>query len=120
MKAVNMSENILGKNLDNKSFWLVYERIEALNLPIFLHNLDPVSERLVEKNYTMINVLGNPFEATIAVTALVLGGIMDEFPKLDVFPPRGRFFCICHSANGLGDGHCCIFTAHLAPASGRG
>lgn len=78
----------------------VYERIEALNFPILLHNLEPVSERLVEKDYTMINVLGNPFEATIAATALVLGGVMDEFPKLDVFFPHGGgFFCICHSAN---------------------
>ena len=92
MKAVNITENILGKNLDDKSFWPVYERIEALNLPIFLHNLDPVSERLVEKDYTMINVLGNPFEATIAATALVLGGVMDEFPKLDIFFPHGGGF----------------------------
>jgi aminocarboxymuconate-semialdehyde decarboxylase len=92
MKAVNIPENILGKNLDDKSFWPVYERIEALNLPIFLHNLDPVSERLVEKDYTMINILGNPFEATIAATALVLGGVMDEFPKLDVFSPQGGGF----------------------------
>jgi aminocarboxymuconate-semialdehyde decarboxylase len=93
MKAVNITENILGKNLDDKSFWPVYERIEALNLPIFLHNLDPVSERLVEKDYSMMNVLGNPFEATIAATALVLGGVMDEFPKLDVYLPHsGGFF----------------------------
>lgn len=93
MLAVNMTENILGKNLSEKSLWPLYERIEALNLPIFLHNVDPVSERLVEQDYTMINVLGNPFEATIAATALVLGGVMDAFPKLDVyFPHAGGFF----------------------------
>ncbi|MBZ5660227.1 MAG: amidohydrolase [Acidobacteriia bacterium] len=92
MKAVNFPENVLGKNIDDKSFWPVYERAEALNLPIFLHNLDPISERLVEKNYTMINILGNPFEATIAATSLILGGVMDEFPKLDVFFPHGGGF----------------------------
>ena len=93
MPAVNIAENILGKNLSDKSFWPVYERCEALGLPIFLHNVDPISERLVEKDYTMINVLGNPFEATIAATALVLGGVMDAFPKLDVyFPHAGGFF----------------------------
>jgi hypothetical protein len=59
---------------------------------IFLHNLDPVSERLVEKDYTMIHILGNPFEATIAATALVLGGVMDQFSKLDVFLPHGGGF----------------------------
>jgi aminocarboxymuconate-semialdehyde decarboxylase len=93
MRAVNVTENILGKNLSEKSLWPLYERIEALNMPIFLHNVDPISERLVEKDYTMINVLGNPFEATIAATALVLGGVMDAFPKLDVyFPHAGGFF----------------------------
>jgi aminocarboxymuconate-semialdehyde decarboxylase len=93
MRAVNITENILGKNLSDKSFWPVWEAIEAVNLAIFLHNVDPVSERLIEKDYTMINVLGNPFEATIAATALVLGGVMDAFPKLDVFLPHaGGFF----------------------------
>jgi aminocarboxymuconate-semialdehyde decarboxylase len=93
MRAVNITENILGKNLSDKMFWPVWERCEALGLPVFLHNLDPISERLVEKDYSMINVLGNPFEATIAATALVLGGVMDAFPKLDVFLPHaGGFF----------------------------
>jgi aminocarboxymuconate-semialdehyde decarboxylase len=93
MKAVNFPENVLGKNIDEKEFWPVYERAEALDLPIFLHNLDPISERLINKNYSMMNVLGNPFEATIAATVLVLGGVMDAFPKLDVyFPHSGGFF----------------------------
>lgn len=93
MRAVNVTENVLGKNLSEKSLFPLYERIEALNMPIFLHNVDPISERLVEKDYTMINVLGNPFEATIAATALVLGGVMDAFPKLDVYMPHaGGFF----------------------------
>jgi aminocarboxymuconate-semialdehyde decarboxylase len=40
-----------------------------------------------------MNVLGNPLEATIVATALVLGGVMDAFPKLDVyFPHAGGFF----------------------------
>jgi aminocarboxymuconate-semialdehyde decarboxylase len=93
MRAVNITENVLGKNLSDKNFWPVYEAVEAANLPIFLHNVDPISERMVENDYTMINVLGNPFEATMAATALVLGGVMDAFPTLDVyFPHAGGFF----------------------------
>lgn len=92
MKAVNFPENVLGKNIDDKSLWPIYERAETLNLPIFLHNLDPISERLVETDYTMINTLGNPFEATIAATALILGGVLDAFPKLDFYFPHGGGF----------------------------
>jgi aminocarboxymuconate-semialdehyde decarboxylase len=93
MRAVSVPENVLGKNLCDKSFWPLWERCEALSLPLFLHNLDPISERLVEKDFTMINILGNPMEATIAATALVLGGVMDEFPNLEVYLPHsGGFF----------------------------
>ena len=116
MKAVNITENILGKNLDDKSFWPVYERIEALNLPIFLHNVDPISERLVEKDYSMLNVLGNPFEATIAATALVLGGVMDEFPRLEVFLPHaGGFFAFVTPRIDWAMG-----TAEYSPRAGKG
>jgi len=93
MKAVNIPENVNGRNLDDKSLWPIWERCEMFGLPIFLHNLDPISERLVEGNYSMMNILGNPFEATIAATVLVLGGVMDAFPKLDVYIPHaGGFF----------------------------
>lgn len=93
IRAVNLAENINGKNLSDKSFWPVYERAEALGLPLFLKNINPIHYRLIEKDYSMLNVLGNPFEATIAATALVLGGVMDAFPKLDVYLPHaGGFF----------------------------
>jgi predicted TIM-barrel fold metal-dependent hydrolase len=93
MRAANMPESLLGKNLGDRSFWPVYEKCQALNLPIFLHNVDPVSERLLEPNLNMMNILGNPFEATIAATSLMLDGVLDEFPKLDVFfPHAGGFF----------------------------
>jgi aminocarboxymuconate-semialdehyde decarboxylase len=93
MRAVNVMENINGRNIGNKDFWPVYAAIEQADLPIFLHNVDPFSQRMIEKDYSMINVLGNPFEATIAATSLVLSGTMDEFPKLDVyFPHAGGVF----------------------------
>jgi aminocarboxymuconate-semialdehyde decarboxylase len=92
MKAVNITENINGKNIGGKELWPVFEAIEAANMPIFLHNVDPISERLVENDYTMINVLGNPFEATMAAMSLVLSGAMDQFPKLDVFFPHAAGF----------------------------
>ena len=93
MRAAGLTENVQGKNLNEKEFLPVYERCESLGLPIFLHNLDPIRERLIEPGFTMMNVLGNPFEATIAATVLVLGGVMDAFPKLEVYLPHaGGFF----------------------------
>jgi len=87
MRAVFIAEHILGKNLHDKAFWPIYERAEALGLPLFLTNLYPTgAERM--KDFFMINTLGNPQEAGYAATSLVCGGVLDAFPKLEVFLPH--------------------------------
>ena len=87
MRAVFIAEHILGKNLHEKEFWPIYERAEALGLPLFLTNLYPSgAERM--KDYFMINTLGNPQEAGYAATSLMCGGVLDAFPKLEVFLPH--------------------------------
>ena len=87
MRAVFIAEHINGKNLHEKEFWPIYERAEALGLPLFLTNLYPSgAERM--KDFFMINVLGNPQEAGYAATSLVCGGVLDAFPKLEVFLPH--------------------------------
>jgi aminocarboxymuconate-semialdehyde decarboxylase len=93
MRAINVTENVRGKNIGDESFWPIYARAEQLGLPLFLKNVDTISERMIEKNYSMMNILSNPFEATIAATSLMLSGTLDEFPKLDVYLPHaGGFF----------------------------
>ena len=93
LRGINMTENILGKNLHRKEFWPVWEKCEQYGQPLFLKNVDPISERLVEDDFSMMLTIGNTFEATIAATALVLGGVMDAFPKLEVYLPHaGGFF----------------------------
>jgi aminocarboxymuconate-semialdehyde decarboxylase len=87
MRAVFIAEHINGKNLHEKEFWPIYERAEALGLPVFLTNLYPTgAERM--KDFFMINVLGNPQEAGYAATSLIYGGVLDAFPKLDVYLPH--------------------------------
>jgi aminocarboxymuconate-semialdehyde decarboxylase len=93
MRAINVTENVRGKNIGDESFWPIYARAEQLGLPLFLKNVDTISERMIEKGYSMMNILSNPFEATIAATSLMLSGALDEFPKLDVYLPHaGGFF----------------------------
>ena len=87
MRAVFIAEHILGKNLHEKEFWPIYQRAEALGLPLFLTNLYPSgAERM--KDFFMINTLGNPQEAGYAAMSLVCGGVLDAFPKLEVFLPH--------------------------------
>jgi aminocarboxymuconate-semialdehyde decarboxylase len=87
MRAVFIAEHILGKNLHEKAFWPIYERAEALGLPLFLTNLYPTDpERM--RDFFMINTIGNPQEAGYAAVSLMCGGVLDAFPKLEVFLPH--------------------------------
>jgi len=87
LRAVYMAMHINGKNLDDKSLWPVYEKIETLGLPLCLHPVNPCCiERL--SNYHMRNLVGNPHEAAIAAGDLIFGGVLDAFPKLQVVLPH--------------------------------
>ncbi len=87
MRAVYLAEAINGVNLHDRRFWPIYARCEALKLPIFLHSLYPCGqERMGE--FFLRNLLGNPYEAGIAASCLVMGGVMDAFPKLKVMLPH--------------------------------
>ena len=87
IRGVYMPTHVLGKNLEEKEFWPVYEQCEKLGLPIFLHPVSPVGKERMQK-YHLGNFLGNPYESGIAAASLVFGGVMDAFPKLDVMLPH--------------------------------
>ena len=111
MRALNVTENVREMNIGHKSFWPIYERAEQIGLPLFLKNVDTISERMIEEDYSMMNILSNPFEATIAATSLMLSGTLDEFPNLEVYLPHaGGFFAfvnprIAFSRDNLGGGN---------------
>jgi aminocarboxymuconate-semialdehyde decarboxylase len=87
MRAVYMAMHVGGRNIDDKPLWPVYERAQALNLPLCLHPVNPFgAERMRE--YHMRNLCGNPMEAGIAAASLIFGGVLDAFPKLDVLLPH--------------------------------
>jgi aminocarboxymuconate-semialdehyde decarboxylase len=87
IRGVYMSTHVRGENLDEKAFWPVYERCEALGLPIFLHPTNTLgADRM--RNYYLRNFLGNPYETGIAAASLMFGGVMDAFPKLEVVLPQ--------------------------------
>ena len=87
IRGVYMATHVNGKNLDEKEFWPVYEKCEALGLPIFLHPVAPVGRERTRK-YHLGNFIGNPTESGIAAASLVFGGALDDFPKLDVMLPH--------------------------------
>jgi aminocarboxymuconate-semialdehyde decarboxylase len=88
MRAVYFPTNIGGKELSDPSLDPIYDKIQSLNLPIMLHPHPPVVGLSRLQKFYLPNLLGNPFDTTVAVAYLVFGGVMDRFPNLDVLLPH--------------------------------
>jgi aminocarboxymuconate-semialdehyde decarboxylase len=87
MRGVMMATAINGRNLDDKVFFPIYAKCEELGWPIFTHPVAPLGGERMSKYY-LSNLLGNPVEIGIAGYSLILGGVLDAFPKLEVMLPR--------------------------------
>jgi len=86
-RGIYLGTNVRGKELTDPSFLPVFERIDALRVPIFLHPLNVIgSQRLT--SYHFHNLLGNPFDTAVAAANLIFSGLLDRFPKLQICLPH--------------------------------
>jgi len=81
MRGVYIGTNVNHRDLDDPLFEPVFTRIEQLDLPIFLHPIEVVGGQRM-KPFFLFNLLGNPFDTTIAAAHLIFGGVLDRHPKL--------------------------------------
>ena len=81
LKGACIGTNINGMDLDNERFYPFYESISEYDLPIHIH---PRAARDKEtyKDYRLGPMIGFEVELCIAVVRLVMGGVLEKFPKL--------------------------------------
>jgi aminocarboxymuconate-semialdehyde decarboxylase len=87
VRGVYVATAVLERELSDEAFFPVYEILEGLGLPMFLHPVFVIGEERLKKFY-LTNLLGNPFESAIAAAHLVFGGVLDRFPRLEVVLPH--------------------------------
>ena len=87
MKGLLLYTNLAGKFPDEPEFRPVLARATELGIPVLLHPAKPVTIEQV-KGYEMTSTLGNMFDNTIALTRLLMSGILDELPKLKLVCPH--------------------------------
>ena len=90
--GVQMGSNVHGKPLDHPDLWPLYERIQAEDLPIFVHPINPPGQPAIHE-YRLDLTVGFPFETTLAAARLVFSGVMERFPRLTV--------CLAHLGGAL-------------------
>lgn len=87
MKGILLYTNLAGKFSDEPEFRPLFARAVELDVPVLLHPAKPITTEFV-KGYEMTSTLGNMFDNTIALTRLLMSGILDEFPKLKLVCPH--------------------------------
>ncbi|MBL9202493.1 MAG: amidohydrolase [Opitutaceae bacterium] len=87
MKGWLLYTNLAGKFPDEPEFRPLFARAVELDIPVLLHPAKPITTDLV-KAYEMTSTLGNMFDNTIALTRLLMSGILDEFPRLKLVCPH--------------------------------
>jgi len=93
IKGAYMATRVLDKELSDPGFFPVYEQLEALGLPVFLHPIEVIGMERLAADYFLHNLLGNPFDTAIAAAHLVFSGVLDRFPNLE--------FCLPHAGGAL-------------------
>jgi aminocarboxymuconate-semialdehyde decarboxylase len=86
IQAPMVISNVNGRNLNDYDFWPIYERMEQLGVPLIVHGnrFGPLLglERL--QNMHLDNALGFLYEGTLAITSLIMYGVLDMYPRLRV------------------------------------
>lgn len=87
--------NALGRSLGDRDFDPFWEAAAELGAPVVLH---PFLLEAVERfgRHYLHNLVGYPFETTLAAASLILGGTLDRFPGLEVVLVHGGGFLPYH------------------------
>jgi predicted TIM-barrel fold metal-dependent hydrolase len=87
MKGILLYSNLGGKFPDLTEFRQLFERAQALDIPVLLHPAYPTTYEAT-KGYDMTAGLGLMFDTTIALSRIILAGILDQYPKLKLVCPH--------------------------------
>jgi predicted TIM-barrel fold metal-dependent hydrolase len=92
-KGAVINGHIQGRYLDDKFFWPILERAEALSVPIYLHPTPP-PQPVIEASYggfapIVTEMFAGPgwgwhIETAIHVIRIILGGTFDRYPGLQI------------------------------------
>lgn len=83
LHGVAIGSNVNGKDLDHPDLAPFFEKAEALRAAIFVHPIDVIGvDRL--RAYYLANGLGNPFDTAVAAARMMMGGLLDRHPRLQI------------------------------------
>jgi uncharacterized protein len=92
-KGAMINGHVCGRYFDDRFFWPILERAHALKVPIYMHPTQP-PQAVVTASYSGFSSIvsemfanagwGWHIETGIHILRMILGGVFDEFPNLQV------------------------------------
>jgi aminocarboxymuconate-semialdehyde decarboxylase len=95
LRGAMIDPNALGRPLGDRAFDPFWRAAAELGAPVVLH---PFLLEAVERfgRHYLHNLVGYPFETTLAAASLILGGTLDRFPALEIVLVHGGGFLPYH------------------------
>ena len=85
--GVMLYSHIGGRPVDDPVFDPIYEHVQAKKLPIVLHPTVPTWGEAI-KEHSMIPMMGLQVDTSFALLRLILGGVLERYPRLKVVMPH--------------------------------
>ena len=84
-----IGDHVNGAMYDDPRFAPFWKAAEDMRAIVFLHQASPTLVESRFDRYHLTNTVGNPVERTLSFAALVFGGVMDAYPRLEVVLGHG-------------------------------
>ena len=81
--GIQIGSNINGENLSEEKFYPIFEHAEKINCSIFIHPWEMMGQINMQK-YWLPWLVGMPAETSRAAASIILGGVLEKFPKLKI------------------------------------
>ncbi len=87
LSGVVLYSHIAGKPVDHPDFEPLYAQAEKDGIPLVIHPTVPVWGGVM-KDYSMIPMFGLMIDHSIAMLRLILGGVLERYPNLNIVHPH--------------------------------
>ena len=95
--GVELGTDVNGIDLDHERFEPLWDTFEELELVAVLHPAGfTQGERLTD--YYLVNVIGMPLSSTVSVTRMILGGVFERHPRLQLLVVHGGGYLTFYAA----------------------
>lgn len=96
LKGVQILTNVQGRELSDPSFEPFWAKAEALGALVLLHPDGFTEAQRLARHY-FNNVIGNPFDTTLALHYLIFDGVLERHPDLKILSVHGGGYLAAYS-----------------------